>query len=168
MQTIAIGGLKYPIDSWLPPTVVHYRIEIMGQWHLIHQLKRSIGASPLEYRLIGFSRGASIAVALFDELENVVETYAHSCGRIPFLQRSAPRRRTGLLRFFRTEGDSMGQVYQQTGRIREEYRRLGHRDCILRDLPFSPISRPIGVIQLSMNNNRHVFHNCLPHLPLQL
>lgn len=166
MKTIAIGGLLYPISKFLSPWVTSYEVKLFGQPNLFASIESAIKATNEPVRIVGFSRGATFALSLFQSCRNVLEVYAHSPGEPPRIGGRGPRI-DGVLRFFRTEKDKIGSVYRQTGEAFRLYESAGHPDVLIRDLPFSRIETRRNIEQ-KMNRYNHVFHNCLPHLPREI
>lgn len=169
MRTIAIGGLLYPIDRFLHPSVKHYSVGVVGQRSMFESVKREVRRSSEPVRIVGFSRGATFALELYEAFNNVAEVYAHSVGKIPDSHtRSNHPRVSGKASLFRTEGDRAGGVYYETKRAFDSYLREGHRNLRLTTLPFTPIERPRNPVERGMNRFQHCFHNCLAYLPVEL
>ena len=172
MKTIAIGGLLYQIQKFFNETVDHYELGILGQTRTLKEISRKIEEyrkTGHNIRLIGFSRGATFALRLSAD-HKISEIYAHSPGKIT--EREISIANTNFITLFRTIGDRMGNVYNETN---ETYQRLKFWrdrsfDLITRfkliDLEFSEIPEPNGFTERKMNKRHHVFHNCLEHLPI--
>lgn len=164
MKTIAIGGLLYPIGKFLSPWVITYDVRVFGQPRLYSSIAAAVKNAREPVRIIGFSRGATFALNLYQSFRNVAEVYAHSPGEPPRMGGAGPRT-DGVLRFFRTQGDQIGSVYRQTGEAFRIYESARHGDVSIAELPFSRIEQPTRDVERKMNRHKHVFHNCLPHLP---
>lgn len=163
MRTIAIGGLLYPIDRFLASSVSFHSVRARGQAETLKAIRRAIESDSGPTRLIGFSRGATFAIQLFEDYPQVVEVYAHSAGTL-----KCPVRRTrGRVQFFRTDGDRMGNVFKATGDLYSAYVKAGLLGVSIDDLPFERIAVPSNPTERLMNLRKHVFHNCLPHLPAE-
>lgn len=169
MRTIAIGGLLYPIAGFLSREVTHYNVGVVGQRSMFESVKREVRRSPVPVRVVGFSRGATFALELYEAFSNVAEVYAHSVGKIPDSHTRLNRPRiTGKVALFRTDGDRAGGVHYETKRAFDSYMREGHKDLRLTTLPFTPIERPRNPVERGMNRFHHCFHNCLAYLPLEI
>jgi hypothetical protein len=154
---IAIGGLKYPIEKWLPEgSVIPFHINVFGQDRVVRDIKQTIARGSGPYTLIGFSRGATLALEIAERCPEVAQVFAHSCLR-PKIE---PRRKDFLLFMFRTIGDKAPGVFEETGEVYDLYRKVRAGEFTsLTTLQPLPFPKGYSVIERQLSRMNHQFHN---------
>lgn len=162
MKYIALNGLLCPVDRFFGHSVdTPYRANWTA-WKA-DRLSETITSPTM---ICGFSDGAGAALRIAFRNPNVTAVYAHS----PESYSGPIHRIPSQITFFRTEGDRTPtyegayQSYLRIAKERDRFQQSAHVG--FHTLPFSPIpGRTFRERLLRLEKMRHVFHNCLAHLP---
>lgn len=154
MKYYALGGLNYPIGRFLPTNVEETgtRLWVKGT---VNKLLDHITSGGERVTLIGFSKGASIAIELALRSPLVVKVHAHSPGAF---SRPELAYTQADFTFYHTVGDRLTTDNDITTTRFTLSKIVGKwiEYQILLPLPFQ---KPMGLLERFMQNRCHQFHN---------
>jgi dienelactone hydrolase len=159
MKYFALGGLNYPIGRFLPDYVIETGTRLWTN-RAIDTLKTIINNAEDDVTLIGFSKGAQVAIDIGLSIHNVRAVIAHSPGEValPIGSFYKPNLRFTLIS---TEGDKLTPD-SDTWRTFSNLLSLGY-DPITRSLKPFPFQKP-SMQERFMQNRCHQFHNAVEYI----
>ena len=148
---IAIGGLAYPIDEFIPKGIKCFR---SAHWvDALIKVKKHDGP----VTLIGFSWGAE-RVLTWAELSNVDRVFAHSPGKMNLS--AAFSSKFAEITILATAGDTL---CYDTSVAAYSYLRLKKVRVDFQSFPFQEFT-PKNLVERLMHRNKHQFSNAVPFL----
>jgi len=148
---IAIGGLAYPIDEFIPKGINCYR---SAQWM---RAQHAITAHDGPVTIIGFSWGAEMALKLA-AYSNVDRVYAHSPGGMRFPDMFSSQ--FASVYIIATEGD---RLCYESSKAAYSYFLNKIKRIYFRSFPFQEF-KPKNLVERLMVRNKHQFSNAVPFL----
>lgn len=157
---IAIGGLGYPIQKFIPSEFKHFT-PMKTRLSLVNLIENHNG--PIT--LLGFSWGAEIAirVALMYPNKNIEQVIAHSPGKGVLQRHHDFGPPNCLYRFLVTQGDKL--CYESTNSLYEYFKEKRKVDFL--DFPYNDDHTDDDipwVMQKFMIRNHHQFVNAIDYL----
>lgn len=162
MKYIALNGFRHSLRRYFNDSV-----ECVDRFNWTHKNAVEYAKTITEPTcVIGFSDGATAALAMANESEMIHRVYAHS----PQFRSYDIKSRADVF-FYATQGDRTGtfmdtqdahRIWDTSGRYRMGY---------VTALKILPPIQPVPVrdfATLMMRLMTHQFHNCLPYLPSQI
>ncbi len=148
---IAIGGLAYPIDEFIPKGIKCFR---SAQWRMAQY---EITAHDGPVTIIGFSWGAEMALKLAT-YPNVDRVFAHSPGGMKFADAYSVD--FAAVHILATEGD---RLCYESSKTAYAYFLNKIKRIYFRSLPFQEF-KPKNLVERLMVRNKHQFSNAIPFL----
>jgi pimeloyl-ACP methyl ester carboxylesterase len=154
MRYYALGGLNYPIGRFLPTNVEETgtRLWVKGS---VNKLLDHITSGGERVTLIGFSKGASIAIELALRSPLITKVHAHSPG--PFNRPSQCFTQADFT-FYHTVGDRLTTDSSITD-VRFTLSKIVGKWVPYQLLAPLPFQKPLGLLERFMQNRCHQFHN---------
>ena len=157
MRYLALNGFRFSLDRYFGPEV-----ECINRFNWTEKNAREYALTiTTPTTIIGFSDGATAALAMSDASPFVHKVYAHSP---MFHPRETIRHQD--ISLFRTKGDRT-PTYAQTRQVYDRYAESPAQVQLL-DLPALPNAPVCDLATFIMKIKKHQFHNCLPYLPQSL
>lgn len=157
MKYFALGGLNYPIGRFLPSFVEDSGTRLWTD-RAIRNMEKLIQDANDDVFLIGFSKGAQVAIELALSLYTITKVIAHSPGNfsLPKNPTFYPRLNITLIM---TNGDKLTPV-TATWDTWDKLLKIGIPATHIKIDPL-PFQKPLGIMERFMQNRCHQFHNAV-------